>query len=84
MWTVRDGDGRVNISFKRRGHLMPRRCCKGNNKKDGSAADKESPGPCKHEAAQKQPYSGRAVMLFMKQNNEENNRRLGSRMLSTG
>lgn len=61
--------------------LMLRRYCKG--KKDGSA-DKESPEGCKHEVAQKATYSGRAVILFMKQIHEENNRRHGSRMLITG
>lgn len=48
---------------------------------------KEKPGTQgKHEAAQKQPtYSGRAVMLFMKQKTSKTkNRRLGSRMQSTG
>lgn len=66
---------------------MPRRCCSKGRKIKGWGNTKKSPGPQgKHEAAQKQPtYSGRAVMLFMKQKTSKTkNRRLGSRMQSTG
>lgn len=51
---------------------------------DGWAGTQRKPGTMYARGCTEATYSGRAVMLFMKQKNEENNRRLGSRMRSTG
>lgn len=68
--------------IKRPYHLIAPALPKG--KKIGSAV-KETPGGCKQtRVAQKATYSGRAVMLFMKQKARKQNRRLGSRLLGTG